>query len=271
MLDVGELKEKAAAGDAVSACALGISYMKGKNGLNKDWDAARKYFLEAFPKIKKQAEEGEKYSQYYLGYYYDKLGSFIDDESLIDPLGDKDKILPWYTKAAEQGVAEAQYELGSMYWMSTDFTNRDPDKAFFWFKQAAEQGHAEAQNALARCYENGDGGALDECAAVAWFTKAAEQGSPGAQMNLGRCYEEGAGTEKDYGKAFYWFNKAVEGGEPYALEYLGECYEKGLGVEKDLEKAVEVYTQATKRCAAEFSRTALRRVKRKLKKESEQV
>ena len=46
-----------------------------------------------------------------------------------------------------------------------------------WLRKAAEQGHAAAQANLGAMYEEGSGVPKDDQQAVAWFRKAAEQGS----------------------------------------------------------------------------------------------
>ena len=45
-----------------------------------------------------------------------------------------------------------------------------------WYGKAAEQGNAKAQYNLGLRYENGQGVAQDYGKAVEWYTKAAEQG-----------------------------------------------------------------------------------------------
>jgi hypothetical protein len=63
-----------------------------------------------------------------------------------------------------------------------------------WYRKAANQGDAAAQNNLGVMYENGRGGlAKDEVEAVRWYRKAADQGYSEAQVNLGRMYENGRG------------------------------------------------------------------------------
>ena len=57
-----------------------------------------------------------------------------------------------------------------------------------WYRKAAEQGHADAQNNLGLCYQYGKGVAKDYAEAVKWYRKAAEQGHARAQCNLGYCY-----------------------------------------------------------------------------------
>ncbi len=57
-----------------------------------------------------------------------------------------------------------------------------------WYTKAAEQGNADAQNNLGHCYHNGYGIEQNFIEAIKWFTKAAEQGHTKAQQNLDTCY-----------------------------------------------------------------------------------
>lgn len=57
---------------------------------------------------------------------------------------------------AEQGDANAQYELGEYFDSENNF-----DEAFCWYLLAAKQGHAKAQYAVADCYEIGLGAEVD--------------------------------------------------------------------------------------------------------------
>jgi len=50
----------------------------------------------------------------------------------------------WFTKAAEQGFAEAQFNLGGMYEFG-DGVPQDFDAALKWYSKAAEQGHERAK------------------------------------------------------------------------------------------------------------------------------
>ena len=87
-------------------------------------------------------------------------------------------------------------------------------------QKAAEQGDAEAQNNLGRCYVKGDGVEKDEKEAVKWFRKAAEQGNAVAQCKLGLCYHNGEGVKQDDAKAAEWLRKAADQGFELAKEYL---------------------------------------------------
>ena len=56
-----------------------------------------------------------------------------------------------------------------------------------WYRKAAEQGLARAQCNLGICYDDGTGVPQDTAQAAAWYRKAAEQGLARAQCNLGYC------------------------------------------------------------------------------------
>lgn len=57
-------------------------------------------------------------------------------------------------------------------------------KAVSWYKKAAEQGNALAQNNLGDMYLAGRGVPKDETEAVTWYKKAAEQGNEDAKKAL---------------------------------------------------------------------------------------
>ena len=62
---------------------------------------------------------------------------------------DMQKAVEWYTKAAEQGLAAAQYNLGVFYEKGY-CVEKDLQKAIEWYTKAAEQGDEDAQEALER-------------------------------------------------------------------------------------------------------------------------
>jgi uncharacterized protein len=86
---------------------------------------------------------------------------------------------------------------------------QDDKQAIAWYHKAAEQGYAEAQNNLGVMYANGKGSAQDDKQAAYWFRKAAEQGEAIAQFNLGGMYFNGTGVPKDYAQAYLWTSLAA--------------------------------------------------------------
>jgi len=124
-----------------------------------------------------------------------------------------------YQKAAEQGDAQAQNNLGVYYYSGKGVT-KDYKEAVKWYQKAAEQGLANAQINLGVCYFCGHGVTQDYTKAVKWFRKAAEQGLAVAQNNLGWCYEHGEGVTQDYVKAKEWYRKAADQGNAKAKNNL---------------------------------------------------
>ncbi len=151
---------------------------------------------------------------------------------------DLKKAVEYFTKAAEQGHASAQADLGDCYFYGYG-VYKDSDKAVEWYRKAAEQGNAGGQSGLGRCCLNGRGVTEDKSKAVEWFRKAASQGNADAQNCLGDCYYFGYGVKKNYAQAVQWFRKAANQGNADAQYSLGYCYEKGEGIAKNMQKAFE--------------------------------
>ncbi|MDR1828983.1 MAG: sel1 repeat family protein [Methylobacteriaceae bacterium] len=111
--------------------------------------------------------------------------------------------------AAERGDAKAQYDLGRMYFRG-DQISRNPDEAVNWYRKAAEQGLADAQYTLGLSYLTGVH--RDATEAVKWLTAASEQGHTSALTRLGRMYFEGEGVGQSYTQALTWYRRAAVNG-----------------------------------------------------------
>ena len=70
---------------------------------------------------------------------------------------------------------------------------QDYVEAVKWYRKAAKQGYALAQENLGEMYDNGRGVDWDDEATVKWFREAAEQGNAKAQFLLGEMYDNGRG------------------------------------------------------------------------------
>ncbi len=105
------------------------------------------------------------------------------------------------------------------------------------WRPLAEQGNANAQFNLGLMYDNGQGVSQDHAKALQWYRKAAEQGNVEAQYNLGFMYDNGQGVPQDYAKALRWWRKAAEQGNAKAQSKLGFMYRNGLGVPQDYVQA----------------------------------
>ena len=77
----------------------------------------------------------------------------------------------WFRKAAEQGFASAQFNLGLMY-DKGQYVKQDYTEAAKWYRKAAEQNHIKAQYALGYMYRDGKGVPKDEKEFFKWIGKA---------------------------------------------------------------------------------------------------
>ncbi len=146
-------------------------------------------------------------------------------------------------KAADQGDAKAEYNIGVMYYGGQGVA-RDYAQAMIWFRKAADQGLAHAQNSIGVMYNNGRGVALDHRQAMIWYRKAADQGLAEAQHNIGVMYDHGQAVAQDFRQAMIWFRKAADQGYAGAQINIGAAYYKGSGVTKDYTQAMSWFRKA---------------------------
>jgi hypothetical protein len=113
--------------------------------------------------------------------------------------------------AADQGRAEAQYNLGNMFAQGHGVAQSDVEAAR-WFRKAADQGDADAQKNLGIMFDQGRGVAQSDVEAARWFRKAADQGDADAQSNLGNMFSQGRGVAQSDVEAARWWQKAADQG-----------------------------------------------------------
>ena len=127
----------------------------------------------------------------------------------------KRKAFEWYMKAAEQGHAEAQYNVGHFYYLGEGCKGNGVE-AIKWWRKSAEQGYVRAQYSLAGQYSLGFHIPKNSKEAMKWYLKAAEQGDAEAQYHLGNTYENGwLDQNKDLSEAVKWYKLAAETKEAY--------------------------------------------------------
>src|SRR5206468_10716792 len=109
------------------------------------------------------AEQGNPDAQAGLGaLYLNGLGVTRDEAAAM----------VWFRKAAEQGHANGQFSLASLYYGRKEYS-----PAASWYRRAADQGNALAQIRLARMYAEGPGLARDYVQAFKWFAIAVVRGA----------------------------------------------------------------------------------------------
>jgi TPR repeat protein len=113
---------------------------------------------------------------------------------------------------AEQGDANAQYNLGNMYIYGNGVPENDVE-AVKWHRLAAEQGQVNAQYNLGNMYLTGNFVPENYVEALKWHRLAAEQGYAKAQTDLGFMYENGDGVPENYVKAYVWYSVSAAQGD----------------------------------------------------------
>jgi TPR repeat protein len=199
-------------GYADAQFALGGAYAEG-NGVPKNSAAAVSWY-------RKAAEQGHANAQYWLANMYD------DGEGVPK---DSAEALRWYRKAAAQGNGFARFKVAEM------------DAFVGGCLKAAEEGNADSQCTLGTMYAIGYGVPKNSAVAAMWYRKAADQGDALAQFNLGAMYATGEGVPKDSAEAAKWYRKAAEQGVADAQNNLGVMYLEGVGVLKDEIEALAWY------------------------------
>lgn len=140
--------------------------------------------------IKKKAEEGDVESQ------YDMI------------LRDRENEMYWLKLAAENGHADAQFDLGSIIYENNEDERGVPnlEGAVKWWKLSADQGHSVAQYHMGEAYMSGHGVNQDLKKAMTMYRLSAAQGHTEARYALARMYCDGKVIGKSNIIAFALFN-----------------------------------------------------------------
>jgi TPR repeat protein len=131
----------------------------------------------AFELYLKASKLGYAPSQYKLGlsHEYGHLGLAIDAKRSI----------AWYTKAAQQGEAEAELALSGWYLTGFEPIIQQSDKeAYLWARKAANKGLAKAEYAVGYFLEHGVGSEQNLEEARKWYIRSAGQGNSRAIARL---------------------------------------------------------------------------------------
>ncbi|MGB0684398.1 MAG: tetratricopeptide repeat protein [Magnetovibrionaceae bacterium] len=207
------------------------------------------------------AQANDPDAQYELGMMY------LEGDTLTRLEADPKKAVSWLLASAQQGNANAQFEVAKLYDTGTGTLENDAI-ASKYFKAAADQGITEAQviygqrliegvgvdanpvegvsylqtyadasgdtaveTELAARFLNGDGVEKDTAEAAKWLGKLGAKGDLGAMYDLGKLYYDGDGVEQDMVKAEYWLREPAAEGEYILAQFmLGTLYRDGHGV-----------------------------------------
>ncbi len=238
------------------------NYEEGIAAFNSGQDA------KAFEILKPLADSGDPKSQNMVGFLF-VMGYGVDSSNK--------QATRYYQMAAEQGYADAQYNLARQY-LNGSGVEKSTANAIKWFEKAAALGIEDATKKLKElqpttipkgfslykskgsskenktltqaeiieivhkgylAYNSGDYSKSFEI-----WSKAAQAGDAVAQTNLSIQYSYGVGTELSKDKALFWLNKALAQNYSNAYQFTATLHLKGLFYPKSKSKAFEYYQEA---------------------------
>ena len=188
---VKDAMKQADEGDAAAMCSLGDWHLKGVNELPKDEDAAYSWY-------KKAAEMNHREGK--------RKAKRIEMKKEVDAM----------KAMAENGDAEAMYDLGIWHENGHNGLRKNDVKAYYWYKKASDAGGASGMAAVGSWQLNGFGGIKRNVAnGLLLLISAARLGSNIACNTLGIIYYEGlddvgVDIDKNMKEAKYWLEKALK-------------------------------------------------------------
>lgn len=124
----------------------------------------------------------------------------------------------WNIVNARNGSIRAQLAVGTWYLSGIKGAPKDPAEGIKWFEKAAKQGSADANNNLGLVYIKGIGVDKDPKKAKEYFEKAIAGGSSDARYNLAVVYMSGVLGPEGHKKAFEILKPSVAEGDLKATQ-----------------------------------------------------
>jgi localization factor PodJL len=119
-------------------------------------------------------------------------------------------------RAANMGLAAAQFDLSKAYLTGTLGVKKDEAESRRWTERAAQAGDSRAMHNLGLAFFHGSGGPMNKTTAAQWFRRAADLGMGDSQYNLASLYEQGYGVSQNPAEAYKWYLIAARGGDAEA-------------------------------------------------------
>jgi TPR repeat protein len=147
----------------------------------------------------------------------------LEDGKAAYARGDMQTAYKLLRPLADNGNAEAEYEVGLMYETGAVGGSFDLAEALKWYRKAANHNSADAQSRTGFLYANGRGVKQDYTEALKWYRMAADRDYRGAQFEIGEIYKrkareqkgDGASVKQDYREAYFWEALAARGQSGY--------------------------------------------------------
>jgi TPR repeat protein len=181
--------------------------------------------------------------------------------------GNYEGALKEWTESAEQGDADAQFNLGCLF-LRGEGTPPDRARAREWFRKAADQDEFDSRTWLFTAddgFQTEEGrkaffskrlppsgrfhltfvAELDNGTLMRWPCSTDEKDGAQTQFQIGRMYDTGKmGLPQNDKQAVAWYRKAAERGVAAAQTKLAYMYDAGRGVERDRTEVGKLFRRA---------------------------
>ena len=217
---VQRISRQAEEGNIDAQLTLGYMYLYGKDGVEKNYDKAFKYYNMA-------AKQNDSVAINNVGsLYFSGIGT---PRSLS-------KAAAMFEKASQLGNTEAAVNLSFIY-LTKDSAMNNPQAAIQLLKSASEAGNPTAKFMLGYAYFKGFIVEKNYKKAMALIREAANAKYDDAEYMLGYLYLKGLGITKNYGNAVKYFRRASDQGNVDAMLELGNILAAGTMYTQDLYRA----------------------------------
>ena len=208
-------KKAAKHGSASGMFNLGACYYNG-DGVNIDDAMAYGWFTLASQAGSRGgadavARSNTEYSPRIIQEGIRNIGDFY--ASGKDLPRDVTQAIKWYTKTAEHGDTEAQVKLAILYAIGEGFSP-DYNLARRWCEEAAKKRDGRGAFCLGALYQRGLGVQQDSRMAAKWYEKS---DTPPAMKSLAKIYQTGEAGKIDQYRAFILYARAASYGDKPSL------------------------------------------------------
>jgi len=166
--------------------------------------------------------------QVYLNIDMNNIQVLLDAAKIYtypSPLGEKDvsKSIPYLQAAADLDDAQAQFNLGEIYWMGDDKVKQNIDLALSYFEKSANKNNIDALYCLGYTYLDFPSYRSPE-KAHQYLLRGSELGSSRCDALLGVMYQLGRIPSEDCTEAKKYLSRAVKAGVYIGHEFLYKTY-----------------------------------------------
>lgn len=173
-------------------------------------------------------KENNMLAAYMLGTYY-----YLRDKH------DK-KAEEYLTKAAQQGIVYAQYNLAILAKNNHQF-----DGEFLQLlNNAITEGFNRASRLLGDYYIAQASNNAEMKKAVDIYQKLAAKQDSYVELKLGYMYQQGIYFQRNPERALYWYKQSAAHGNKIAQYQLGEMYFLGCGISRNIDLALKYYEES---------------------------